>query len=114
MSPLSISTSLRSALLTKLDAYRAQSTSTPDQGTTNGHGSTDSEQVLTAVLSSSKTESEDQVEKAVDEYIGGKPLAYITGEPKKALIVIYIIDADQSLLGTFTSCCILYSFILVT
>jgi hypothetical protein len=80
MSPtlLSIPNDLRDSLIDKLDRYRHLSEATPDRGTTNGHDSTDSEQVLDAVLNSDKINSERAVREAVDEYIGGKPLAYIT------------------------------------
>lgn len=85
MSPstsLSISDHLRQELTDKLEKYRHLSDDTPDQGTTNGHDSTDSEQVLSVILKSDKIGSEEQVGQAVDEYIGGKPLAYITGEDR--------------------------------
>ena len=82
---LPISDELRHELIDKLERYRHLSDDTPDQGTTNGHDSTDSEQVLSAVLKSNKIGSEEQVRQAVDEYIGGKPLAYITGENRSRL-----------------------------
>jgi hypothetical protein len=94
MSPstsLSISDHLRQELTDKLENYRHLSDDTPDQGTTNGHDSTDSEQVLSAILKSDKIASEEQVGQAVDEYIGGKPLAYITGENRSC----YPFDGSQ-------------------
>ena len=79
MMPSTISNDLHERLLAKLDDYRHLSDATPDQGTTNGHDTTDSEQVLSAILRSDKILDQEHVQKAVEEYIGGKPLAYITG-----------------------------------
>lgn len=79
--PTTIPDDLHRTLLAKLDEYRHHTDATPDQGTTtNGHDTTDSEQVLGAILRSDKVDDQEQVQKAIDEYLAGKPLAYITGE----------------------------------
>lgn len=61
------------------------------QGTLEAHHSTnrtiaseaeegsETELVLKHILESGKFSTEEDVHKAVDEYVGGKPLAYITG-----------------------------------
>lgn len=89
---MELSPSTREQLLRKLNAHHAEESqsgekhdASQDDAQLNGSSANDetasnSELVLRLVLQSGKFENEKDVSAAVDEYIAGKPLAYITGE----------------------------------
>lgn len=85
----------RDQLLQKLNAHHAaeesqggekqdspQDASEASSSTADESAASNSELVLRLILQSGRFESEEAVSAAVDEYIGGKPLAYITGQCK--------------------------------
>lgn len=76
MSIPGLSNELAGKLLQKLDAYHPhQPASTSDT-----EDESDSKLVLRRIVECGRYESDEEIEKAVEEYVGGKPLAYITGE----------------------------------
>jgi hypothetical protein len=78
----SMSTSLRSDLLEKLSAYQAASTSSAGAARSKSSDEeSDAELAFRLIIESGRYASDEAVEGAVDEYIGGKPLAYITSRP---------------------------------
>ena len=89
---MELSPSTHDQLLQKLNAHHTEESQSGEQqdvsqGAAQANGSSaddeaasNSELVLRLVLQSGKFENEKDVSAAVDEYIAGKPLAYITGE----------------------------------
>lgn len=77
-----MSSSLRKDLTKKLWAYQAASSSSnvPPR-TSSTDEESDAELALRLILESGRYSSDEAVEGAVNEYIGGKPLAYITSKP---------------------------------
>jgi hypothetical protein len=68
----SLSIEPKDKLLAKLDAYHPS--------TEQGGEESDSMLVLRRIVGCGRYTSDGEVEGAVEEYVGGKPLAYITGE----------------------------------
>lgn len=73
MSDFSMSDDKRQTLLQRLDAHHHPSASTANDN------ETDADLVLRRIVESGRYTTENEIEGAVGEYIGGKPLAYITG-----------------------------------
>jgi hypothetical protein len=70
---MSLSDASQQSLLQKLDQYHQRSLGAEE-------AKSDSKLVLSRILECGRYSSEESVTNVVDEYVGGRPLAYITGK----------------------------------
>lgn len=75
MPSVSITDDLHTRLLKQLDEHHGK-----DEQHQDSQGDSESQMVLRHVLESGRFSDEKEVQQAIDEYLTGKPLAYITGE----------------------------------